>query len=133
VERVNVAVEDIPQDVVRFLAEHIESVVQLEVLLLLQSRATAAWQAPDVAAHLRISPDWTEAALAKLARGEILAVDNHQYRYAPRTPELARTIESLAAAYEDRRVSVISLIFSKPPNPIRQFTDAFRLRKEEGG
>ena len=127
------AVEDIPQDVVRFLAEHIDSVVQLEVLLLVQSRSTMAWQAQDVATQLRISPDWTEAAMAKLAGAGILAVESARYRYAPRTPELLKTIESLSAAYEDRRVSVISLIFSKPPDPIRQFTDAFRFRKEEGG
>jgi hypothetical protein len=127
-----VASEDIPQDVVRFLAEHIDSVVQLEVLLLLQSRLSSAVAAPEVAGTLRISPEWTEAALAKLARAGILVSEGVNYRYAPSTPEMAATIERLAAAYEDRRVTVISLIFSKPPDPIKQFTDAFRFRKEEG-
>jgi hypothetical protein len=128
-----VAAADIPENVVKFLAEHIDSVVQLEVLLLLQSRATQSWQAPDVATQLRISAEWTEAALAKLAGAGILRAEGSKYQYAPQTPDLAKTVEMLSAAYEDRRVTIISLIFSKPPDPIRQFSDAFRFRKEEGG
>lgn len=125
------ATEDIPQEVIRFLAEHVESAVQLEVLLLVQSRPDVNWQATDVARELRISAGWTEESLAKLAGAGILEPVSSAYRYAPRSAETAQTIAALAKCYADRRVTIISLIFSKPPDPIRQFSDAFRFRKGE--
>jgi hypothetical protein len=127
-----VATEDIPRDVVEFLADHIDSVVQLEVLLLLHSRRDAAWQAGDVARELRIDSGWTEAALAKLAAAGILDQPAPAaWRYAPRAPQVDLTVSRLADEYSQRRVSIISLIFSKPADPIRQFTDAFRFRPEK--
>lgn len=124
--------EDVPQDVAHFLAEHIDSVVQLEALLLLYARPESYCSAADVARELRIAADWTDAALAKLAAAGILEIQNNTYRYAPRTEELRQTVASLARIYEDRRVTIVSMIFSKPPDPIRQFTDAFRFRKDGG-
>jgi hypothetical protein len=53
-----------------------------------------------------------------------------QFRYAPRTPDLAGAVEELAQAYADRRVSVIGLIFAKPTDKLRSFADAFRIRKD---
>jgi hypothetical protein len=123
-------VEEINKDVQGFIAEHIDSVVQLEVLLLTHSRPQQSWVAADIARELRISTAWTEAALAKLAAAGILTGNGPAYRYAPSSDQLARTITALAKAYEDRRVTIISMIFSKPPDPIRQFTDAFRFRKD---
>jgi hypothetical protein len=127
-----VSVDGIPQNVVQFLAEHIDSVVQVEVLLLLHSHPGVEWPAERLAQELRINPDWAAAALAQLESLGILEASPGGFRYAPRTAEIAHTITSVSKAYEDRRVSVISLIFSKPPDPIRQFTDAFRFRKEQG-
>jgi hypothetical protein len=53
-----------------------------------------------------------------------------QFRYEPRTDELSQTINELAMAYHNRRVTVIGLIFSKPLDKIRSFADAFRFRKD---
>ncbi|WP_428938556.1 hypothetical protein [Fontivita pretiosa] len=125
------AAEDIPQNVVSFLAEHIDSVVQLEALLLLHANPQQPKPAADVARELRIDPNWTEAALTKLAQSGLLESAAAGYRYAPRSPELDQTIAALAREYQTRRVTIISMIFSKPPDPIRQFADAFRLRKDD--
>jgi hypothetical protein len=124
-------VEELQQDVLSFIAEHIDSVVQLEALLFLAARAQADCTPAEVARELRIAPAWAEAALAKLAAAGILQVSGQAFRYAPQSQQTADTIATLAQAYEDRRVTVISTIFSKPPDPIKQFTDAFRLRKEQ--
>ena len=37
----------------------------------------------------------------------------------------------LAACYVDRRVTIIGLIYGRPNDPIRQFADAFRIRRED--
>jgi hypothetical protein len=47
------------------------------------------------------------------------------------TPALDAAVAQLAKDYAERRVSVITLIFSKPVDKLRTFADAFRLRKDK--
>ena len=124
---------EIPTDVADFLAQHIDSVVRLEVLLLLAARAQTPLSAEEIARELRIDQDWTQSALSALAAAGILEGIEPGFRYAPRSPELDRTIRSLAKVYADRRVRVITLIFSRPTDPIRQFSEAFRFKKDQKG
>ena len=68
-----------------------------------------------------------------LAQRGLLEGDNAsppRFRFAPRNPATAALVQQLATDYADRRVSVIELIYAKPPDPIQSFADAFRLRKE---
>jgi predicted ArsR family transcriptional regulator len=116
-----------------FVAEHIHSLHQLEVLLLLQRTAPRAWTAAQTAAELRTNPAAAAATLAKLAERGLLATStgaDPTYTYAPAAPELDEAVIALAEMYEERRLTVIDLIFSSPEKPeaIRAFADAFRLR-----
>ena len=130
--------QGIPQEVKAFIAEHIDSVMQLEVLLLLHKSPQQSFNASDLARELRIDPAWAQNQLADLtARGLLVQPtatpdggSEPQYRYQARTPELHRAVTGLAQEYADRRVTVISLIFSKPVDKIRSFADAFRIRKD---
>jgi hypothetical protein len=125
--------EAIPSDVRSLIAEHIDSVAQLEALLLIQATG-GAWDAERLGRELRINRDWAASQLQHLCAHGLLDCDKPvsgaNYTYAPRTPELARAVEGLAQAYAERRVSVIGLIFSKPMDKLRSFADAFRLRKD---
>jgi hypothetical protein len=124
----------IAQEVQAFIADHIESVVQLEVLLLLHANPQRIFSAADIATELRIDPAWAGEQLVNLCSRGILACTSPAqglYRYGPRIPEMDRAITGLAQAYADRRVTVIGLIFSKPVDKIRSFADAFRLRKDK--
>ena len=121
----------------QFLADHVESVMQLEILLLLAGQSGKVWTASELAQQLRIDVAWVDAQLRALVAGGLASVDDAgtggggpAFRYAPRTAELGTTVDELARAYADRRVTVIGLIFSKPVDKIRSFADAFRLRKE---
>lgn len=125
--------EGISPQVRAFIAGQIDSVVQLEMLLLLHADAERAWSAADLAKELRIEPNWAGAQLTALAQRGLLGVVDATgltYRYGPNTPELATTVEGLAQAYADRRVTIISLIYSKPVDTLKSFADAFRLRKD---
>ena len=127
--------EGIPARVTQFITDHVESVMQLEVLLLLAGQPGRAWSAADLAQQLRIDPAWVDGQLrAMTAKGLVVVVDaapTPQFRYEPRTPDLARTVDELARAYADRRVTVIGLIFSNPVDKLRSFADAFRIRKDK--
>jgi hypothetical protein len=115
-----------------FILENIGSVVQLEALLLLR-RSGVAWTVQALARELRVEPSGALEQLTTLwRRGLLDRLENpERYAYAPRTPATAACVDALAAAYEDRRVTVISLIYSRPQDTVRVFADAFRLRKDE--
>jgi hypothetical protein len=129
-----VADSGISENVTAFLAAHIDSVLQLEILLLLQAQPQRDWTSTDVAQELRIDAAWSSGQLEGLAAAGLLAATGGTppaYRYAPKTAELDDAVKGLARAYEDRRVTVIGMIFSKPLDKIRSFADAFRIRKEK--
>lgn len=123
----------IPEAVRRLIADHVKSVEQLEVLLLLRANPDRDWNGDEVSRTLQSQPESAAARLADLAargfcarRGE----GENRYRYAPATAALARTVDELADSYAKRRHTVISLIFESPSDAIQSFADAFRLRKD---
>lgn len=114
---------------------HIDSIEKLEVLLLLRSRAEREWTASEVALELRITEASSAARLADLSSSQLLVSDGGSppsYRYSPVHSEDVRSISELATTYAERRVSVITFIFSKPQERVRGFADAFLLRKRRG-
>jgi hypothetical protein len=124
---------DLPEEVRRLIAENIDSVEQLEILLLLFQHPDRSWNAETVARELRISPISAGERLEDLTYdGFVSRADGSEagYRYGPESPELDAAVRGLATAYPTRRVTVINLIFSKPVDKIRTFADAFRLRKK---
>ena len=125
--------DEIPPNVRSFLNDHVESVVQVEVLLLLYGEPERAFAGADVVAALRVEPAWADAQLSNLReRGMLSEVGAGAYRWSPRTPEIGEAVAGLARAYADRRVTVIGMIYAKPSEPLRSFADAFRLRKDRG-
>jgi hypothetical protein len=121
----------IPHAVRGFVGAHIESVGQLEVLLLLHSRRDEDWTAGAVQRELRVAPEAAASRLADLrTRGLVKEEPAGTYRYAP-TSELAPVVDALAEAYAARKVSVIKLIYSKPSEQVTTFADAFRFRRKD--
>jgi hypothetical protein len=132
-ELVLVSDAGIPPEVRQFIADHVDSVLQLEILLLLLANRDKSFSVADVVTELRVDVAFVSEQLDNLcARGMLTRTDGEpkSYRYGPRTPELGQAIEGLRTAYADRRVSVISLIFAKPVDKLRSFADAFRLRRD---
>jgi hypothetical protein len=126
-----VAPTGVPAAVGRFIEGRIESVEQLEVLLLLRAAPSTGWTAAQVARALVTQPESAAHWLKKMAADGLLAVEGGSYRYAPPTPEVERTIDDLAESFAKYRVTVIGLIFSKPSERVRLFSDAFRIRRRK--
>lgn len=124
----------IPPHVKTLILDHIDSVGQLDVLLLLQRDPKKKWRAASVASELRTDPTWAMDQLEILhARGLLQTIPGPEpaYFYHPSTPALEDAIRGLARAYAERRVSIINIIISKPDDRIQVFADAFRLRKDK--
>jgi hypothetical protein len=124
-----VAQTGVPIGVQGFISAHIESVEQLEVLLLLRAAADKDWTATEVARALVTNTESTRNWLERMAAGGLLAANDEVFRYAPPTPDVEQLIDGLAESYAKYRVTVISLIFSKPGERARTFSDAFRIRR----
>jgi hypothetical protein len=125
--------ESIPEDVRRFLGEHINSVEQLEVLLLLRNAPDRDWNAAAVSAALSSQPSAIRMRLDDLRTHGLLALKEGSadcFRYGPATAEQDRLVARLDELYHSRRVSIITLIYSKPHSQVQAFADAFRLRKD---
>ena len=122
----------LPQDVHHFLHQHIDSVEQLEVLLLLWRSPERGWTSDDVATTIYSHPTSVVRRLALLlGQGLLREREPGCYQYAPRTVELHAAVSHLDRIYRERRVAVITLIASKPIQNVRAFSDAFRIRRKK--
>jgi hypothetical protein len=129
-----VSSDGITEEVRKFISEHIASIEQLEVLLLLYRNPGREWSAANVAEALYTNVDSVERRLAALCSSGLLVCHdetNPLYRYRPEQPGLDRTVRDLATAYSERRVSIINLVFAKPLDHIRSFADAFKIKKKD--
>lgn len=123
----------IPDDISQFVIEKIESVAQLEALLLLRNHADTDWSVQALAARLYISEEQTAGVLAVLLAQGFVSVDSKDpsvYRYRPNSTDLQALLDRLAEIYAKHLVPVTNLIHSKPKSRIQEFADAFRLRKD---
>jgi hypothetical protein len=125
--------DDFPAELKQFIAQHVESLAQLEALLILRQDPHRHWQSPDLAQRLYITPDMCEGILADLERRGFTARASGAaaYHYQPRDLAADRLLDDLSTIYQQRRVAVITEIYSKPVNKVQTFADAFRLRREE--
>jgi hypothetical protein len=120
----------VPGPVRRFIASHIVSVAQLEVLLLLRAAADKDWTADEVARALVTQPEAAAGWLENLTQERLARSQGAGYRYAPATHELETTVDALAESYANYRVAVISLIFARPSEGVTRLADAFRIRRK---
>ncbi|MBI5687562.1 MAG: hypothetical protein HZC54_21030 [Verrucomicrobia bacterium] len=116
----------------QFIAEHLETVDHLRVLLHLKGTPRTEWDVLDVAAKLYLPPERTAAVLAQLViHGLVVASgERPRYRYHPGTPELADMAETLAEMDRTQPVTLINMIYAQPADT-QAFADAFKLKKSK--
>lgn len=126
----------IPRDVQKLVRDHLKSLAQLEILLLLHAEPSRSFTADQVADTLRIDASWAGAELARLhEQGLFAEVDDsgRGYCYRPARTDEAETVDRLSRLFATHRVSIITLIFAAPSDSIGSFADAFKLRSDDDG
>ena len=86
----------LPTAVRRLISERIESVLQLEILLLLRAAPDKDWAPPEVARALVTQVESSQEWLEEMTRTRLLVSDGRVYRYAPVTAELEGAVDGLA-------------------------------------
>lgn len=126
--------DEFPTELKQFIAQYIESLAQLEAMLLLHRDPQREWDCDELARELYISADMCGAIVLDLEKRRLAARNTDgsaRFRYASSNAEVDRVVAELAALYRDRRVAVITEIYSRPVKNVQTFADAFRLRKED--
>ncbi len=124
--------ELIPADLQQFIVKSIDSIAQLEALLLLAAASEVPWPVPAIAARLYITESETKTLLDRLAVEGLAAGEGDpvQYRYRPASAELDDWVKRLAVVYSQHLVPVTNLIHAKPRTRVQEFADAFKLHKD---
>ena len=126
--------DPLPDDVRRFLDENIESLEQLEILRLLSEAPDRECTAAQLAAEIQAEPSAAAAHLSALAGRGLLILSGSGTdavaRHGTRAPELGERLGRVLAAYRERPVTMIKLVYARANERLKAFSDAFRLRKE---
>jgi hypothetical protein len=124
------SVKDVPERVRRLIVDAIDSVSELEALLLFRANADRTWTPEEAGARLYVSELVATHVLAVLATRGFFACEGGRYQYRPVTNDIDEAVTALAAAYATNLIGVTHLIHAKPSVSVLQFAEAFRLRKD---
>jgi len=114
----------------RFIKEKIQTVLRMEVLLLLHQQQSRSFTAAEVANELGVEKEAAKDQLTTLqALGVVVQskTDKPKYRYHPLDATLGSMVEQLAVGYSAQPVPILSVILADHPDRIRLFAEAFRI------
>jgi hypothetical protein len=117
-----------------FVWRCLETVEDVEVLVVLLQQRGRTWSAEAVGKALGLEPETAARRLEFLSTRNLLSVrvaNDLLYQFNPGTEELETSTIALADLYRERRLAVIGLIAQRRSAAIRDFADAFRLRRRE--
>ena len=123
----------LPSDVVQFVNENIDSIEQLELLVMLIDTSHRYWDAASAGRALGVNPGKTLRDLERLATRNLLAVNlgnDVSYRFEPGSSRLRATTEVFAAAYRNNPRALFRLVAERQTRAVRDFADAFRIRRK---
>jgi len=127
--------EQIPEDVRRFLRTHIASVEQLEILRVLGESPAHEWTDEEVRQQAQVSAESIHAHLQAMNERGLLRcrTDDSKTRcaYGPHSAELEAGVRRLLDVYRQFPVTMIRLVYKPPTTSLGDFADAFRIRNKE--
>lgn len=121
---------DIPKHVRQLILRHIESVQQVEILMLLRDAPEHVYTVSEVSRKLHIAPDACRRWLDEFSAARLVERTPEGVKHRGEGPQ-ARSADDLVECYSRRRLAVIDAIYNKPSSAIQSFSDAFRIRRED--
>ena len=124
---------EIPTRVLQFLAERIDTVPQLEALLLLWENPQRLWSEEDLAGRIYVGRQAAATILQALQRQQLATAEPApvaRYRYNPQWDPSGEVMPEVAAAYRRHLVPLATFIHSRASTAVREFARAFDLKKD---
>lgn len=120
----------ISKEVKDFVFHSIDSVEQLDILLLLQSDVQKKWSIKEISNFLRSTPTSIEKRVSKLIEQNLLleaSVPGEKiYSLHFQSEAVLNIVSELAEIYKTHRYGILEIIFS-PLKKSRDFADAFKI------
>lgn len=118
----------ISDEVRDFILKYIDSVAQIEALLLVRANPQEIWDVSRLATRLYIGDAEASEILSRLCADGLLTLIDTSYRFEGVSPNNVTLVSELQAIYARQLIPVTNIIHAKPRR-IRSFADAFRFRK----
>lgn len=130
---INVPPQSLPASLREFISLHIQSVEQLEVLLLLSTAPNSRWSVRKVYDVILSTPQSVARWLDDLVhRGLIHGTPGESDDFqATHDEALREQISQLAQCYRSTPVRVIEAIYRRETSAAQSFADAFKLKNPE--
>lgn len=118
--------------VIKFIADKIDTVAELETLLILSDDEGRVWSAQEVAARLYTEASNATRVLNALSRRELIVAEGvpAAYRFRPAHSDDREAFAEVAEAYRRNLVAITTYIHSKASVSIKEFARAFDLKKD---
>jgi hypothetical protein len=115
--------------------QNVESIDQLEILRVLGEDREKEWDLVVLAGEVQADPQAVRAHLTAMqARGLLVTMPRGAglaCRYGVGSPELEEMVGQLLQMYKERPVTMIKMVYKRAKDPLQDFSDAFRIRKED--
>jgi predicted transcriptional regulator len=113
------------------IRRHIHSVGGLELLMLLHAERDRAWRVDEICDALGCPTNWAMAQLDAMNDAGLVEVTGDEWRFAPASAQLEQATDALQDAYRLQSRDVVRFVFATPGRDLKEFSDAFRMRREE--
>lgn len=122
----------IPARVMEFLTENIDTVPQLEALLLLWQDPGKLWSVEELAVRLYVSKEEAGAIVRALQMRALIVPEGTPtaYRYSAEWDASGTMMSEVAQAYRHNLVHIAKFIHSRASSAVRAFARAFDLKKD---
>ena len=123
---------EVPLHVLRFVEENIDTVPQLETLLMMSESPGRSWPIADIASRNYISEQRAIETLNSLQRRGLVSSEDSppRFRFDPAKDEVRTLVADLARCYQRNLSRITELIHAKPSASIKEFARAFDLKKD---
>jgi hypothetical protein len=123
----------IPDEVLKFISTHIDSVPQLEVLLLMWREPTRTWTIHDIASRIYVASDVAAQIVQPLAQRRLIRHpdgDTTHYQFDPQWDRERQLMQRVAQAYQRQLIEVATFIHCRASSSVREFARAFDFKKD---
>jgi hypothetical protein len=122
----------IPAHLLRFLEENIDTVPQLETLLMMHEDQSRTWLVADVASRNYTSESRAMDTLNALHRRGLVSSEESpaRFRFNSAKEEFRALVGDLAGCYQRNLSLVTAFIHAKPSASVKEFARAFDMKKD---
>ena len=122
--------------VTAFVTHHVRTLAELHLLMAIVQSGDRWWDATSAAREAGLTLQDARRALDYFGAHNLLDIritGDVRYQYRPGTPELRDGAEACVAAFRTRPLDLAQLVSGPSPISVRDFADAFRLRRNQDG